>query len=87
MIRSARRQNYRSAFWRTAGRELAYRRFLDINTLIGLRVENERVLTTGSIALIWLNNRNPLRWQKNLRRRKVPGGAAGLQNWQARFNT
>jgi (1->4)-alpha-D-glucan 1-alpha-D-glucosylmutase len=37
------RQNYRPAFWRTAGRELDYRRFFDVNTLIGLRTEDERV--------------------------------------------
>ncbi len=29
------RQNYRLAFWRTAGRELGYRRFFNINTLGG----------------------------------------------------
>ena len=37
------RQNYRLAFWRTAGQELAYRRFFDITTLVGLRVEDEQV--------------------------------------------
>ena len=38
------RQNYRLAFWRTAGQELGYRRFFDINTLVGLRTEDERGL-------------------------------------------
>ncbi|HVF33216.1 MAG TPA: malto-oligosyltrehalose synthase [Acidimicrobiales bacterium] len=37
------RQNYRLAFWRTAGRELDYRRFFDITTLIALRAEEEHV--------------------------------------------
>jgi (1->4)-alpha-D-glucan 1-alpha-D-glucosylmutase len=37
------RQNYRPAFWRTAGRELDYRRFFDVHTLVGLRTEDERV--------------------------------------------
>ncbi len=37
------RQNYRLAFWRTAGRELDYRRFFDITTLVGLRTESEHV--------------------------------------------
>ena len=37
------RQNYRLAFWRTAGRELDYRRFFDITTLIGLRIEDQQV--------------------------------------------
>ena len=33
------RQNYRLAYWRTAGQELDYRRFFDINTLVSLRTE------------------------------------------------
>ena len=37
------RQNYRLAFWRTAGRELDYRRFFDITTLVALRTEEEHV--------------------------------------------
>jgi (1->4)-alpha-D-glucan 1-alpha-D-glucosylmutase len=37
------RQNYRLAFWRAARRDLGYRRFFDINTLIGLRVEEQQV--------------------------------------------
>ena len=37
------RQNYRLAFWRTAGRELDYRRFFDITTLVGLRTEEQHV--------------------------------------------
>ncbi|MGH2684254.1 MAG: malto-oligosyltrehalose synthase, partial [Actinomycetota bacterium] len=50
------RQNYRVAFWRTAGRELDYRRFFDINTLIGLRVEDEQVFRdTHGLILGWLD--------------------------------
>ncbi|HET9801043.1 MAG TPA: malto-oligosyltrehalose synthase, partial [Chthoniobacterales bacterium] len=50
------RQNYRLAYWRTAGRDLAYRRFFDINTLIGLRAEDERVFAdTHALVLDWLN--------------------------------
>ncbi|MGH9126132.1 MAG: malto-oligosyltrehalose synthase [Acidimicrobiales bacterium] len=37
------RQNYRIAFWRTASEELDYRRFFNIETLAGLRVEDEPV--------------------------------------------
>lgn len=49
------RQNYRLAFWRTAGRELDYRRFFDINTLVGLRVESAEVFAdTHALALRWL---------------------------------
>lgn len=39
------RQNYRLAFWRTAEQDLGYRRFFDINTLIGLHTEHEQVFT------------------------------------------
>jgi len=37
------RQNYRLAFWRTAGRELDYRRFFDITNLVALRAEDPHV--------------------------------------------
>ena len=37
------RQNYRLAYWRTASEELSYRRFFNIETLAGLRVEDQRV--------------------------------------------
>ncbi|HEY0514231.1 MAG TPA: malto-oligosyltrehalose synthase [Thermoanaerobaculia bacterium] len=49
------RQNYRPAFWRTAGQELDYRRFFDVHTLIGLRMEDERVFAdTHALVLRWL---------------------------------
>lgn len=48
-------QNFRIAYWRTAGRELGYRRFFDINTLAGLRMEDERVfLDTHCLIFKWL---------------------------------
>jgi len=34
-------QPYRLAYWRTASHEINYRRFFDINTLVGLRVERD----------------------------------------------
>ena len=37
------RQNYRLAYWGTAAEELSYRRFFNIDTLAGLRVEDARV--------------------------------------------
>lgn len=37
------RQNYRLAYWRSAREELDYRRFFNIETLVGLRVEDDRV--------------------------------------------
>jgi (1->4)-alpha-D-glucan 1-alpha-D-glucosylmutase len=49
------RQNYRLAFWRTAGQELDYRRFFDVHTLIGLRMEDERVFAdTHALLFRWL---------------------------------
>jgi (1->4)-alpha-D-glucan 1-alpha-D-glucosylmutase len=38
-----RRQNYRLACWRTAAEQLNYRRFFDITSLAGLRVEDPQV--------------------------------------------
>lgn len=49
------RQNYRLTYWRAADRELDYRRFFDINTLAGLRAEDERVFDdTHVLPLGWL---------------------------------
>jgi (1->4)-alpha-D-glucan 1-alpha-D-glucosylmutase len=49
-------QNYRLAFWRTAGRELDYRRFFDIHTLAALRVEDEAVfMDTHELLIHWLD--------------------------------
>jgi (1->4)-alpha-D-glucan 1-alpha-D-glucosylmutase len=36
-------QPYRLSYWRTASHEINYRRFFDINTLVGLREEREEV--------------------------------------------
>lgn len=38
-------QAYRLAYWRTAGHEINYRRFFDINDLAGLRMEDPDVFT------------------------------------------
>jgi (1->4)-alpha-D-glucan 1-alpha-D-glucosylmutase len=38
-----RRQNYRLAYWRTASEDLDYRRFFNIESLIGVRVEDPEV--------------------------------------------
>lgn len=49
------RQNYRVAYWKAASRDLGYRRFFDINTLVGLRMEDARVFEdTHSLVLDWL---------------------------------
>ncbi|MGH9489388.1 MAG: malto-oligosyltrehalose synthase [Terriglobales bacterium] len=49
------RQFYRLARWRVAARELGYRRFFDINTLAGVRVEDPAVFAaTHQRILAWL---------------------------------
>jgi (1->4)-alpha-D-glucan 1-alpha-D-glucosylmutase len=51
------RQNYRLAFWRTAGRDLGYRRFFDVTTLAGMRIEDETVFgETHALVLGWLRD-------------------------------
>ncbi|HEV3459090.1 MAG TPA: malto-oligosyltrehalose synthase [Thermoanaerobaculia bacterium] len=50
------RQSYRLTWWRLAGRELDYRRFFDVQTLVGLRVEDERVFAdTHARVLDWVS--------------------------------
>ena len=49
------RQNFRLAHWRAAARDLGYRRFFDINGLVGLRVEHDHVFRdTHRLVLGWL---------------------------------
>ncbi|MDQ6698377.1 MAG: malto-oligosyltrehalose synthase, partial [Actinomycetota bacterium] len=49
------RQHYRLAHWRSASRTLSYRRFFDVTTLIGVRVEDPRVFAdTHHLVLDWL---------------------------------
>jgi len=48
-------QNYRIAFWKTADQQLGYRRFFDVNTMIGLRQERDYVFDeTHSLLIKWL---------------------------------
>jgi (1->4)-alpha-D-glucan 1-alpha-D-glucosylmutase len=48
-------QNYRLSYWRTAERELGYRRFFDVNTLVGLHAENPQVFAdTHCLPLQWV---------------------------------
>src|SRR6202044_1491896 len=48
-------QNYRLAYWKTADQQLSYRRFFDVNSLIGLRIEREYVFEeTHALLLDWL---------------------------------
>ncbi len=46
------RQPYRLAYWRMAGEELNYRRFFDINDLIGVRVEDAEVFRTRHLEIL-----------------------------------
>ncbi len=49
------KQHYRLALWRTGGQELDYRRFFDIDTLVGLRVEDEQVFRAYHARLLeWI---------------------------------
>ena len=50
-------QNYRLAYWKTADQQLGYRRFFDVNTLIGVRMEREYVFEeTHALVLKWLRD-------------------------------
>ena len=77
-------QHYRLAYWKTAGQQLSYRRFFDVNSLVGLRVEREYVFEeTHALVLEWLRTgvldgvridhpdglRDPLAYLKRLRER------------------
>jgi (1->4)-alpha-D-glucan 1-alpha-D-glucosylmutase len=49
------RQNYRLAWWRTAGESLDYRRFFDINDLAAIRVEEPKVFADSHGLIVdWL---------------------------------
>ena len=48
------RQFYRLAHWRVGDEELNYRRFFDIDTLVGVRVEDERVFAETHAVLLAL---------------------------------
>ncbi|MEO9189391.1 MAG: malto-oligosyltrehalose synthase, partial [Acetobacteraceae bacterium] len=48
------RQHYRLAFWRTAGDDINWRRFFDINELAGVRVEVPRVFEATHATLFRL---------------------------------
>lgn len=48
-------QSYRLSYWKTGDEELGYRRFFDVNGLIGLRQEREHVFEqTHALILQWL---------------------------------
>jgi (1->4)-alpha-D-glucan 1-alpha-D-glucosylmutase len=48
-------QHYRLAHWKTANQNLGYRRFFDVNSLIGVRVDQPEVFAdTHELVLHWL---------------------------------
>jgi (1->4)-alpha-D-glucan 1-alpha-D-glucosylmutase len=48
-------QYYRLAYWKASNQDLGYRRFFDVNSLIGMRVDQEDVFTdTHELILTWL---------------------------------
>ena len=50
-------QNYRLSYWKTADQQLGYRRFFDVNTLIGVRMEREYVFEeTHALILKWVKD-------------------------------
>jgi (1->4)-alpha-D-glucan 1-alpha-D-glucosylmutase len=77
-------QNYRLAYWKTADQQMSFRRFFDVNSLVGLRVEREHVFEeTHALVLDWLRRgvldgvrvdhpdglRDPLEYLRRLRER------------------
>ncbi|CAN5857532.1 malto-oligosyltrehalose synthase [soil metagenome] len=49
------RQNYRLAYWKTAVQDLDYRRFFDVDTLVGVRNEDPEVFAdTHRLILGWV---------------------------------
>ena len=53
------KQAYRLAFWRVSGEEINYRRFFDINDLVGLRMENPRVFAETHKLISRVSGRKP----------------------------
>ena len=49
-------QSYRLAYWRSARYDLDYRRFFDVNELVGLRMDRPEVFeATHALTLRWVN--------------------------------
>jgi (1->4)-alpha-D-glucan 1-alpha-D-glucosylmutase len=53
-------QHYRLAFWRVVTRDLGYRRFFGINSLVGLRMEEERTFQLTHTLVLDLLHRGVL---------------------------
>lgn len=85
-------QNYRLAYWKTADQQMSYRRFFDVNSLVGLRVEREHVFEeTHALLLDWLQRgvldglrvdhpdglRDPLEYLQRLRARAPEAWVVG----------
>jgi (1->4)-alpha-D-glucan 1-alpha-D-glucosylmutase len=77
-------QVYRLAYWRRASQEINYRRFFDINELVGIRIENPKVfearhapvfrlMEEGAVDALRIDHidglRDPLEYLSTLRKR------------------
>ena len=52
-------QAYRLAYWRQASQEINYRRFFDINELVGIRIENPKVFEARHASIFRLMKKAP----------------------------
>ena len=77
------RQHYRLAWWRSAGDEINWRRFFDINGLVGLRIEDEAVFEATHATLLRLYQRGADRRRAG-RSCRWPGRSARLLSPPAR---
>jgi (1->4)-alpha-D-glucan 1-alpha-D-glucosylmutase len=90
------RQHYRVAYWRLAGSEINYRRFFDVNTLAGIRVEdrgtfdaihrlNARLIADGLLQGLRLDHidglRDPHQYFRRLQAITRPGGRRGRRTF------
>ena len=76
-------QHYRLAWWRSAGDATNWRRFFDINGLVGLRIEDETVFEATHATLLRLYQRGADRWRAG-RSCRWAGRSGGLLSPPAR---
>ena len=84
-------QAYRLAYWRRASQEINYRRFFDINELVGIRIDNPKVfedrhapvlrlMKEGAVDALRIDHidglRDPLAYLSTLRERIEEAGSA-----------
>jgi len=77
-------QAYRLAYWRTAAHEINYRRFFDVNTLAGLRVEDPEVFAAIHRLLATRDRCAHRSSRRPVRSREVLRHAAGSRGRRGR---